>query len=511
MFRNAALLVYGTTAVLLGAFAAPKSAYAGLGYRTCMVWLCIIPLIVLFQQPLYILFAYIMLLILTAPTNAIDRVKFFALIVPAAPLYIETILPLPGINNVFTLSSYNSVVLAVLLAALFAGAKERQHTTRWSTIDSCVVLYFAYSILQTGLTYGIVSGARLSLGLAVAFVIPYLAIRKTVASERDVCEVLSAFVAAAIMLAVIALVSMWKSWDYYRISALDELGGFVEARDGRLRIQATIGTHSLAYTLLLGLLLLQHVKNHLSLGLFRLWGLRALLLLGALTPGSKGALLGFAVGCAVYFLLSIRSTSLRWVLLICFAAAGLIGSSELIFSDFSSVDDHGSVGYRQLLIVTALDFIVSYPLFGNLRFLESGHFDVLMQGQGIIDITNMYLQVLLSYGLIGGLLFFGPIFFIFIRLSLRAMTLSKCQQEEFKEVRGAYVAICSGLAGWLVLIATTSDVGLVFHLGLFLLAIGEGMRRNENWLIPGKRITNPLMHQYKWSDKLNDSFEKPRA
>jgi hypothetical protein len=207
----------------------------------------------------------------------------------------------------------------------------------------------------------------------------------------------------------------------------------------------------------------------MRIGFLWLWAMRFFLVTGMHFTGSRGSIVGLAVALAVHVVLSIRSPVLRWAIIIPGAIFASIAGYVLMFGNAAEYDAFGSFTYRQWLLDASLSYIAMHPLFGDVGFLASGHFDHLVQGQGIIDITNMYLQIALSYGLTGMLLFFAPFVITIIRLALMAL------KHRDDEGGGLYSAVCGILLGWLVLIATTSDVGLTLHLGLAFLALGHAL------------------------------------
>ncbi len=511
LLENASLFVHVFAAIAFGALAVPRAMNGQLELRSLCVWFSVVPIVIFANEPLYIVLCFLALLALLTPADALDRIKFFMLIVPAAPGYIESNLPVPGINYFFDLDHYKAAVLAVLLPTFLMRRGARSEYVPWSIVDTCVAAYVVYTILQMGLHFGFNGGARFALEQAFLIVLPYFAIRRVVASAKDVREVFNAFIVAAVILAAIALLSSLRNWDFYRFDQGDGLSTFADYRGGSLRVQVTLNTHSLAFVLVLALLLLQYVKQYVSMSWIRLWGLRGLLLAAAMTPGSRGALAGFAVGAAVYLVLSVKASWLRWTMIGAGAIGAAVGGYILMFGDVARLDAHGSFVYRQMLIDTSIKYIADHPFFGDLQFLQSGRFDHLVQGQGIVDVTNLYLQVLLKHGLIGGLLLFGPIFLVITHLSFRAMYLAKNVGSDQQEMRGACIAICAGFVGWLLLIATTSDVGLTMHLGLFLLAIGEGIRlKRRTWLADRRVAFNTAIPDVDFIKKLEPG-SRPRA
>jgi hypothetical protein len=73
---------------------------------------------------------------------------------------------------------------------------------------------------------------------------------------------------------------------------------------------------------------------------------------------------------------------------------------------FGSVDS-GSVTYRQQLIEVSVGLVWQNPFFGNPYALH--HMESLRQGQGIIDLVNVYLSVAIFSGIVGLFFFLIPV------------------------------------------------------------------------------------------------------
>jgi O-antigen ligase len=76
-----------------------------------------------------------------------------------------------------------------------------------------------------------------------------------------------------------------------------------------------------------------------------------------------------------------------------------------------------NVLYRQRLLDISFDVIKMNPWFGSHDFTSLPIMQQLIQGEGIIDVVNSYLQVALAYGLVGLTLFCG-VFFASVRFAL---------------------------------------------------------------------------------------------
>jgi hypothetical protein len=127
-------------------------------------------------------------------------------------------------------------------------------------------------------------------------------------------------------------------------------------------------------------------------------------------------------------------------------------------------------------LITSLRYIADYPFFGDLQFMKSGKFDALIQGQGIIDVTNLYLLVTLRFGLIGFALFFIPFLLTSYKLVFARYDDPGGENARLRHMRNI---LCALLAGWLVLVITTSDVGLTLHLGLLVVALGHALTQTR--------------------------------
>jgi O-antigen ligase len=92
---------------------------------------------------------------------------------------------------------------------------------------------------------------------------------------------------------------------------------------------------------------------------------------------------------------------------------------------FGSVET-GNIEYRQRLLESAMQLVWRNPVLGSSDYLDRLAEMGLVQGQGIVDLVNTYVQVVLRSGLVGLALFAGVMvaaFFAAVRarkLSLRS-------------------------------------------------------------------------------------------
>jgi O-antigen ligase len=115
--------------------------------------------------------------------------------------------------------------------------------------------------------------------------------------------------------------------------------------------------------------------------------------------------------------------------------------------------DKGSETYRSRLFENSIIVIERYPLFGSDTFVREPEMQTMIQGQGIVDVVNTYLQISLHYGLIGLLLF--AMFFGVLAIKLAAMFWTS------KSDIVSYEGVLALLAAMLFTIATTSSVSII--------------------------------------------------
>lgn len=133
-----------------------------------------------------------------------------------------------------------------------------------------------------------------------------------------------------------------------------------------------------------------------------------------------------------------------------------MGEDFLSLLPFIGDDAQGNISYRESLYQNSLIVIGDNLLFGSEDFLQRPEMQALVQGQGIVDIVNSYLQILLNYGVIGlalFLLFFGKL----LLQSFRSVR-TQPQAETYGKIGRSLIA---SLVGTLVFIATTSSISVI--------------------------------------------------
>jgi O-Antigen ligase len=428
-----------------------------------IVWIAAAVLLFGLQDPLAVLLLLAVVAIAAAPSLPAERAAFYLAVVPCLPIYVQADLPFPGINFLAVLSFERIATVGILLPILFYARPGAPVRFKW--VDLSLFAYAVYISVMVGNALNITSGLRFFADNIILLLIPYIALSRAITTREDLDTCFKGFLVAATILASVTLAATIKQWDFYRLLEPASVFTIPDYRGNLLRIAVTASTASLGYCLVGGLILLEYLRLKLRLGLAPLLVWRALFVFGVFATGSRGAFGALLVAGGIYAVLSIRNRALKALMMSGFAAAAMMAAVWLFTGDHSEVDPYGTFDYRQQLLSTSIEYIRDHLVFGDLDFLNSSHFAHLVQGQGIIDITNFYLQVALNFGMLGFTLFFSVMAWtvlVLLRGSLRASPDGN-----------PCVAMLALVVGWLVLAATTSDVGLTLYLGIALAALGR--------------------------------------
>src|SRR5262249_9991718 len=93
-----------------------------------------------------------------------------------------------------------------------------------------------------------------------------------------------------------------------------------------------------------------------------------------------------------------------------------VGSRLIEMLPFVGTTDQENVTYRQKLFENSVAVVQRNPLFGAPDFRLEPEMKEMVQGEGIQDIVNTYLEIAMKFGLVGLSLFVGIFASIILRL-----------------------------------------------------------------------------------------------
>ncbi|MET0544038.1 MAG: O-antigen ligase family protein [Variovorax sp.] len=330
------------------------------------------------------------------------------------------------------------VLLLPLLPRLF-GERHGSSGTLPRLADRLFLGYLFVQILLLGREASVTSALRSVFYLFVDVALPYFVFSRAFDTIPKLRDTVAALVVAGLLLAAVGVFEAGRHWLLY--GALTQAWGSVDqfmylGRSGVLRAMGSTG-HAIALGYVLAICLCLYLPMHARLRAG--WQRRALLLLfaaGLFSPLSRGPWLGALAGVLLYLALGERPVRN----LLSFAAAGLFGFAVLSLLPFgrfvlelvpfTGTVETGNIEYRQLLMRNAAGLIWRHPVLGSTDYVERLAAMGMVQGQGIVDIVNSYVEVTLRSGLVGLALFAGLMAAaLFSALRARRLSLRAGQDE----------------------------------------------------------------------------------
>jgi O-antigen ligase len=261
-------------------------------------------------------------------------------------------------------------------------------------------------------------------------VVPYFVITRSNSNRQAFSDILASFCLGCGVMAGVAMFESARHWLLYadfddRWSAVVTFTSYLE-RGASLRAMASTGHPlSLGYLLAIAFGFWLYLQSHVKSKRMRL-AVTVFIWLGLLAAYSRGPWIGAV--CIYFVFAALRpraiSTLFKASVMAIFVAF-LISLSPLrdkvvsVLPFLGGTIDSENVLYRHRLFDRALEIIGENPLLGDQDALL--RMQDLRQGQGIIDLINSYLEILLSSGFVGLSLFLS---FILIAV-FKAWALSK--------------------------------------------------------------------------------------
>ena len=343
---------------------------------------------------------------------------YFVLLFVAPPAHTE----IPGlgiIDHLWVVHHYRLLAVVLLLPAALS-LLQRGTTARLgsSPVDWMVLGYLSLMSLLAFREANATSGLRAVLSLWVDVFLPYYVASRSIRSEEGLKQAMTGYLIAAMLLSTIAIFEVLRSWRLYTavLGALglpeSVFGGYL-MRSGLLRPNGSVGNSIvLGYALVVAMGFFFYLKEHVSTPLHRFLG-GSLLAAGIVASLSRGPWVGAAFLLTLYILTGPKSFrrlgTFGAVGALGFLLLGLFPGGQLLIDMLPIVGttEPGSVEYRANLLASALPVIERNLLFGSHDFLNAPELQVMIQGEGIIDVVNTYVQVALYSGLTGLTFFLG--------------------------------------------------------------------------------------------------------
>ena len=474
-------IAYTTLAVFSGviiAYMVFDKRKKALAIRIALLWLGATAIAFLMPHKLLALILIAVLLLAIGPASAPERICLYVASLAMLPVYYNANVPFPGLNYLINLD-YPKVATLVLLGPVFVSAMFSKPPAQLRSVDRYLLFFVLLTSIMSIRDLPFTSMMRVTVNHFLLIFVPYIAISRGLKTLEDLdLAVKSAFV-SVVILAVIGVVSTVFSWNYYAgLAESITHKVYSEYRNGFLRIHTTmIGT-------LLGLLMgfgaayVLCIRAERRLPIFYAVGLLALFAAVAFVTGARGGWLSALVVFGLCALFLKAGKAMRQAALAGIAVC-VAGMFLLIFNESDVVNDqYGTFAYRAELLRTSVEQIASRPFLGQVDFRDSPRFAHLIQGEGIVDVVNGYLQVVLTYGLIGLVLFLGAQIGT-LRGGLKVIGAfdGGGHTDEAVRMRRLAILLTAAHIGFLAMIMTVSAVSLIWHYGYLIVALSVAATR----------------------------------
>ncbi len=470
---GALISIFFTAISALAAFMTAPRGGAYCLFRIVVVWVSIAVFGFLIGNK-WLVFAMIgTTLLIVAPTRPAERVYLYIGAMAAIPIGLSVDLPFPGLNYLVSLD-YAKMTTLILLGPVFVRNIFSRPPQQLKMVGRLLTIFVLLTGVMSIRDLPFTSMLRVLFDQFLLVIIPYLAISRALTTQAEIDNAVRALFLSAIILAGIGIFSTLWSWNYYvHLSERIVAKSFTEYRNGFLRISATLGGTLLGFVMgvaIMATFVFQAAKEYPKIYAIALSGAFAFVLF---TTGARGGWLAAMLIIGSYFLLSKLNKSGRQLLLFSLIA-GVVSILVLVFQDSALLsDEYGTIDYRAELLRTSVRQIAERPLFGSADFLDSQRFAHLRQGEGIIDLVNVYIQLSLYYGLVGFALFMGANL-IALRggmATLGRLPFGRDASLGAAAARRTVALLIAMHIGFLAMIATISSVSYIWQYGYVILGL----------------------------------------
>lgn len=326
-------------------------------------------------------------------------------------------LPSIVVNQLFDVNNFRILELAILLPVAWGlwTTKNKNDRGNYKAIDRLLWLYFALQIVLLFPYEDITNTIRRGFLILIDSIILVYVVTRTCSDAKRLNDVMATFCLVCAIFVSVAIFEYVKVWLVYTgFAAVWEIPsqGLYLFRDGALRAQASTG-HSLVlgYLLAVAVGFWLHLESRLPTRTYRILGIAGLGI-GLIATMSRGPWLTAVLIYALYLLVNkggvlalFKQIAIATPFVIVLLLTPL-GPKVIDKLPFVGKVDAANIEYRQRLAESSWELIKENPFFGD-PFYKT-HLEHMRQGEGIIDMVNVYASISLLFGLVGLTLFFGP-------------------------------------------------------------------------------------------------------
>ena len=388
-------------------------------------------------------------------------------VIPPVSIQVPAII----VNQLFDLSNYRILAFAVLVPVAWQlmFAKDKTAFGRHKGIDRYLWAYFALQLILLMPYEDITNTLRRGFLIALDCIVLVYVVSRVCNTRERLAEVLAAFCLACAIMVPLALFESQKVWQLY--SGLAYVWNIpIEIylfRDGALRAQVSTGhALGLGFMLSIAFAFWLYVSSQIPKAFQRLSGALGYWL-GLIAALSRAPWISAALAYVVYTLLSPRGfKNLAKAALVAVPVTAIVlvsplGPQVIDKLPFIGKVDSGNVDYRERLAQSSWELIQKNPLLGDPFFTKS--LEHLRQGQGIIDLVNVYASIAMLHGVVGLLLFLMP-FLLAMWATWKQLMRVFGQHDDLSRMGASLLAAMLATAFFMVTGSFYGSLPMVFYL-----------------------------------------------
>lgn len=446
-----------------------------------------------------------------APKQPVHRIAYFFALYPVVPDAITWLVPgPPGVNFLFygTPPMFAELGLFVPLLILLIEGKGPDRRKLLMTVSKTPVERWVWYYFLLSCVLSVVRMASPAMALRELFVhflwmFPFFVISRCIRNMDDFKFVLKAILYGACVVACLGIFERLRHWNpFFNLprSLTIEPGYLVPLyRGGLLRVQSSL-TQAIVFgyymSMAVGVAWICYANGHRSK--IYLLGTVGVTALASFFAVSKGPWLAGIVMIAGLMIFKIKKPKFRNLVVAVLLTGGVVGYMELTSIDKGETaasggavasDYDASVNYRKRLAEAGWITMQENLLFGSPDALSHPAMQSMRQGQGIIDLVNVYVTIGLFKGLVGAALF------VMIILSSIYTVYNLIKDEvtpESEPIRDLGALFISSILGSAIMIYSMSELGIVhdylWALFAFCAAFNQAFAKEKITLPNGKSI-----------------------
>jgi len=329
---------------------------------------------------------------------------------------VNVAIPLPLVQTFTSISQERMLgmflLLPMMLVYLHGPRVERSSTQK--TMDFLLISYIAYQLILAFPYDSLTGQLRRAFNLFLDNFVVYFVFSRYITDKRRLIDVMAGLCLPAIVMAPLAMFESTRNWLLYTM--IGEVWGQVNEfawlfRGDSLRSQLTMG-HSIAmgYVMATALAFWLFLKSDVK-GMRLSWAVSLLLCGAIIVSYSRGAWIQAAMLPVLLAVLAPGESTARLKSLIVVAAVAFgvyltpFGARIADLLPFIGKSSQDTVDYRQQIQDLSWVLVQQHPFFGNP--FASSQMESLRQGQGLIDMVNIFASVAIFQGLVGLFMFAG--------------------------------------------------------------------------------------------------------